>query len=211
MTALIVCSGSIKDYSHYEKYFKWAKAVICVDGGAKYLRKFGIVPDVLIGDLDSISDEDLDYLVSMNVKIMKYPIQKDMTDTEIAVDYAVDNGFKEIVIIGGIGTRLDHTLANILLAKKLLDKGVKCTLVDENNELILINDRIKIEKEKNVKVTLLPLTDVVEGITTKGLYYQLNCEDIVMGSSRGVSNEFLDDVAEISVKKGILAVIKSKD
>jgi len=211
MTALIVCSGSVDDYSCYEKYFKLAKSVICVDGGAKYVRKFGIVPDVLIGDLDSISDEDLEYLMNMKVKVMKYPSQKDMTDTEIAVDYAVDEGFKEVIIIGGIGTRLDHTLANILLAKKLLDKGVKCTLVNENNEITLIKDSIKIAKEEDVKISLLPLTNVVEGITTKGLYYPLNCEDIEMGSSRGVSNEFKDEVAEISIKSGILIVIKSKD
>jgi thiamine pyrophosphokinase len=211
MTAIIICSGSIKDCFYYEKYFKRAKFVICVDGGAKYLRKLGIVPNVLIGDLDSISNEDLAYFKDMNVEIMKYPSQKDMTDAEIAVDYAVDKGFKEIVVIGGIGTRFDHTLANIFLLKKLLDKGIKGILANEKNEITLIKDRIKIEKEEDVKVSLLPLTGIVEGITTKGLYYPLNCEDIEIGSSRGVSNEFKDEIAEVSIKSGILIVIKSKE
>jgi len=211
MTALIVCSGSISDCFHYEKYFKRAEFVICVDGGAKYLRNLGIVPDVLVGDLDSISGEDLEYFKAKNVETIKYPTQKDMTDAEIAVDYAVDKGFTEIIIIGGIGTRLDHSLANILLVKKLLDKGIKGILVNENNEITMIRDRIEIEREKDVKVSLLPLTGVVEGITTKGLYYPLKGEDIEMGSSRGVSNEFKDEVAEVSIKNGILIVIKSKD
>lgn len=211
MTALIVCSGSISDYFHYEKYFRRAEFVICVDGGAKYLRNLGIVPDVLVGDLDSISNEDLEYFKSLNIEIIKYPTQKDMTDAEIAVDYAVDKGFTEIIIIGGIGTRLDHSLANILLVKKLLDKGIKGILVNENNEITMIKDIIEIEREKDVKVSLLPLTGVVEGITTKGLFYPLKGEDIEMGSSRGVSNEFKDDVAEVSIKNGILMVIKSKD
>ena len=211
MTALIVCSGSIKDYSYHKKYFEKAQFVICVDGGAKHIRKFGLVPDVLIGDLDSISGEDLEYFIDMKVKIIRYPSQKEMTDTEIAINYAIDNGYKEVVIIGGIGTRIDHSLANILLLKQLLEKGIKGILANEKNEITLIKDRIKLEKETDAKLTLLPLTKVVEGITTKGLYYQLNCEDIELGSSRGVSNEFKDEIAEISIKSGILIVIKSKD
>lgn len=211
MTALIVCSGSINDYSYHKKYFERAQFVVCVDGGAKHIRKFGLVPDVLIGDLDSISAEDLEYFKDMKVKIIKYPSQKEMTDTEIAINYAIDNGYKEVVIIGGIGTRIDHSLANILLLKQLLEKGIKGTLANEKNEITLTKDRIKVAKEKDAKLTLLPLTKVVEGITTKGLYYQLNCEDIELGSSRGVSNEFKDEFAEISIKSGILIVIKSKD
>jgi thiamine pyrophosphokinase len=211
MTALIVCSGSIMDYSHYKKYFEKAKYVICVDGGAKHIREMGIVPNVLIGDLDSISDVDFQYLKDKKVETIKYPSQKDMTDAEIAVDFAADKGFEEIIIIGGIGTRLDHSLANVLLLKKLLDKGIKGILLNENNEITLIKDKIEIEKEKGVKLSLLPLSGVVEGITTKGLYYPLNNEDIEIGSSRGVSNEFKDEVAEVSIKSGILIVIKSRD
>ncbi|NLL04244.1 MAG: thiamine diphosphokinase [Clostridiaceae bacterium] len=211
MTALIVCSGSIEDYSYHMKYFEGAQFIICVDGGAKHIRKFGLVPDILIGDLDSISKEDLDYFKDLKVKIIKYPSQKAMTDTEIAVNYVVDNGYKEVVIIGGIGTRIDHSLANIFLLKQMLDKGIKGTLANEKNEITLIKDGIKIKKEKGAKLTLLPLTKVVEGITTKGLYYPLDCEDIELGSSRGVSNEFEDEFAEISIKSGILIVIKSRD
>jgi len=211
MKALIICSGSVEDYSYYKKYFEGAKAVICVDGGAKHLRKFEVVPDVLIGDFDSISYEDFEYYKSMNVEIKKCPTKKDMTDTEIAVNYSIDKGFKEIVIIGGIGTRIDHSLANILLLKQMLDRGIKGTIVNEKNEITLIRDRIKVDKEKDFNITLLPLTNVVEGITTKGLCYRLNCEDIEMGSSRGVSNEFKDESAEVSIRDGILIVIKSKD
>lgn len=211
MTAIIVCSGSVIDYSYHEKYFKRVESVICVDGGAKHVRKFGLVPDILIGDLDSIFEEDLEYMNSLNVKIMRYPSEKEMTDTEIAVKYAMESGYSEIIIIGGIGTRLDHSLANILLLKQMLDKGIKGTLVNENNEITLTKDTICVMKEDGIKLTLLPLTNIVEGISTKGLYYELNCEDIEMGSSRGVSNEFKDDTAEITIKSGILIVIKSRD
>lgn len=211
MVAIIVCSGSIIDYSYHEKYFNIAKSIICVDGGAKHLRNLELVPDVLIGDLDSIQKEDLEYLNSLNVRIIKYPSEKNMTDTEIAVDFAVESGYTEIIIIGGIGSRLDHSLANIFLLKQMLSRGIKGMIVNEHNEIMLVKDRIFVMREEGYKLTLLPLTNVVEGITTKGLYYELNCEDIEMGSSRGVSNEFLDETAEITIKKGLLMVIKSRD
>lgn len=211
MTAIIVCSGSVIDYSYHKKYFNKAESVICVDGGAKHVRSFGLVPDVLIGDLDSISEEDLEYFKSLNVKIMKYQSEKDMTDTEIAVDFAIESGYTEIVIIGGIGTRIDHSLANIFLLKRMLDRGIKGLIVNEQNEIRLIKDRISVMREEGSKITLLPLTNLVEGITTKGLYYELNNEAIEMGSSRGVSNEFSADAAEVTIESGILIVIKSRD
>ncbi|OPZ92733.1 MAG: Thiamine pyrophosphokinase [Firmicutes bacterium ADurb.Bin419] len=211
MTAVIVCSGSVVDYSYHEKYFKSAKLIICVDGGARHIRNMGLVPDVLLGDLDSITEEDLEYIASHNVKVVKYPSEKDMTDTEIAVNYAVERGYTEIIIIGGIGTRFDHSLGNIFLLRKMLDKGITGVIVNEHNEISLFKDRIRILREEGFKLTLLPLTDVVEGISTKGLYYELNCEDIEMGSSRGISNEFSAEVAEITLKNGILMAIKSRD
>lgn len=211
MTAIIVCSGSIIDYSYYEKYFNKAECIICVDGGAKHVRSFGLVPNVLIGDLDSISEEDLEYFKNLNVKIMKYQPEKDLTDTEIAVDYAIESGYTELTIIGGIGTRIDHSLGNIFLLKKMLDRGIKGLIVNEQNEIRLTNDKISIMREEDTKISLLPLTNVVEGITTKGLYYKLNNEDIEMGSNRGISNEFSAETAEVTIKNGILIVIKSKD
>ncbi len=211
MTAVIVCSGSVIDYSCHEKYFKNAKFVICVDGGAKHIRNMGLIPDVLIGDLDSITKEDFEYLSDRNVKVVKYPSEKDMTDTEIAVNFAVESGCTEIIIIGGIGTRLDHSLGNIFLLRKLLEKGIKGVIVNEYNEITLIKDRISILREEGFKLSLLPLTHIVEGISTKGLYYELNYEDLEMGSSRGISNEFNAETAEITLRNGILMVIKSRD
>lgn len=211
MTAVIVCSGSVIDYSFHQKYFKNPGLVICVDGGAKHIRKLGLIPDVLIGDLDSITKEDFQYLSQLNVKVVKYPREKDMTDTEIAVNFALESGCTEIIIMGGIGTRLDHSLGNILLMRKLLDKGINCVIVNEHNEITLVKDKISILREEGFKLSLLPLTDIVEGIKTKGLYYELDYEDLEIGSTRGISNEFNADEAEISIRSGILMVIKSRD
>lgn len=211
MTAIVVCNGSIFDYSYYKKYFVAATFVICADGGASHLKKFGIKPDVLVGDFDSIDSEDLEYYKSLNVEIIKYRFDKDMTDTEIAVGIAVKRGFEDITIIGGSGTRWDHSLSNVFLLKQLLDLNVRGRIVNEQNEIILTSCNIKIEGMDGFKISLLPLTEKVEGITTRGLLYPLNDESLCMGESRGLSNQFSQESAQIFIKSGILMIIKSKD
>lgn len=211
MTAVIVCNGSIKDYSYYEKYLSRAKHIICVDGGSRHLRNLGYTPDVLLGDFDSISASDLKEYRDMGVEILKYPPEKDMTDTELAVEYTARKGYKDVIILGALGTRFDHSLSNVLILKKMHDNGIKGVIINEYNEIQLISDRITLDREDGVKVTLLPLTEKVEGVTTKGLKYPLKDATIYLGSSWGVSNEFEGDVAEVSIRKGLLFVIKSKD
>ncbi|HOM02131.1 MAG TPA: thiamine diphosphokinase [Acetivibrio sp.] len=211
MYALIVCNGSIIDYSYHRKFFDEADFIVCVDGGALHLKKLGIKPDVLLGDFDSIEDKQLEYYREQKVTILEFPTEKDMTDTELAVDTAIDRGYKDIVIIGGTGTRLDHTLSNIFLLKKMLDRGVKGRVVNEYNEIFLITDSVEVEAEEGCYLTLLPLTSKVEGITTKGLYYPLKGETIEMGSSRGVSNCFIAPTAQISITSGILMVVKTRE
>ncbi|GAE86853.1 thiamine diphosphokinase [Acetivibrio straminisolvens] len=120
MYALIVCNGSIIDYSYHKKFFEEADFIVCADGGALHLQRLGIKPDVLLGDFDSIEDKHLEYYKEQNVEIFKFPSEKDMTDTELAVDTVIDKGYKDIVIIGGTGTRLDHTLSNIFCLSKCL-------------------------------------------------------------------------------------------
>lgn len=210
-TAVIVCNGTISDYTYYNKYFDASKFIISVDGGASHLRKFGIKPDVLLGDFDSINKADFDYFKELSVEIVKFPAQKDMTDTELAVELAIEKGYKTLVFIGALGTRYDHSLSNIFMLRQLLNKGIEGIVVNETNEITLIHDKIRIYKEEGIKVTLLPLSETVEGVTTKGLYYPLSNAVLEMGSTWGVSNEFASDIAEISISKGLLLIIKSRD
>lgn len=204
-------SGSIEDYSHYEKYLGESPYIICADGGAGHAKSLGVKPDLLVGDFDSISVQDLDYYKEIGTEILKYPVEKDMTDTQLAVETAIQKGFEEVVLIGALGTRFDHSLSNIFLLKKLLDAGVKGKIVNEHNEITLISDRIRLQRESGTKVTLLPLSGEVHGVTTSGLYYPLEDADIMLGSSWGVSNEFTSEIAEVTVKSGLLLVIMARD
>ncbi|MDQ2087160.1 thiamine diphosphokinase [Herbivorax sp. ANBcel31] len=211
MTGIIVANGSIEDYSFYKKYFDGENLVIAADGGAFHLRRLGVEPDILLGDFDSISKEDYNFYNKSNIELLEYPKKKDATDTEIAISEAVKRGCNKIIIIGGVGSRFDHSISNVFLLKQMLDKGVIGIVVNEYNEIYLVRDRISVEAEKGYKLSLLPVTERVEGITTKGLYYELADDTIELGSSRGISNEFLSDNAEILIKNGTLMVIKSKD
>lgn len=211
MKCVIVCSGTINDYEYLKKYFEGAKLVISVDGGALHLRRFGIKPGLLVGDFDSITPECLKEYESQNVEIIKFPEKKDMTDTEIAVEIALERGSTNIVFLGAMGTRLDHSLSNIFHLKKLYDNNVTGLLADERNEITLIDSNIKLDRAEGMKVTLLPLSTVVRGVTTKGLMYPLFNATMSLGSSWGVSNEFDGDTAEVAIAEGLLLVVKSRD
>ncbi len=211
MTALIVCNGTIKDYSCYGRYFEEASFIIGADGGACHLRRFGIMPHLLLGDFDSISKDDYEYFAGSGTEVIKYPPEKDMTDTELAIEAASQRGFRKIIIIGGLGTRMDHSLSNIFILKSMFDRGLKGIIADERNEIEIIDHTALLKRENGVKVTLLPLTPKVEGVTTEGLYYPLNNATLHMGSTRGVSNEFACETARVTVKKGLMLLIRSKD
>lgn len=211
MKAVIVCGGSISDYQYLHRYFANAGLIISVDGGARHLRNFEVIPDMLIGDFDSISDEDYNMFVDKDVEIIGFPIEKDMTDSELAIELAVKKGCKDITLLGATGTRLDHTLANVFLLKKMLDKGVGGKLVDEYNEIELIDKYIPLEKAEGIKVSLLPVFGKVTGVTTEGLYYPLSNATLEPGTTWGISNEFLEEKASVKIKEGLLLIIKSKD
>lgn len=211
LTAVIVSNGDMADYSYYRSCFDRAGLIICADGGAYHLRRCGIKPDVLLGDLDSISREDLAWFEKEGVCIERFPAEKDMTDTELAVEYAAAKGYTELILAGSLGTRMDHSLANVFMLKRMLDKGIRGRIVNERNEIVLIRDRIRLEREEGMKVTLLPLTEKVEGVTTSGLYYPLDNATLELGSSWGVSNEFSSDTAEITIHSGLLLVMKARD
>ena len=211
MRCVVVCGGSVKDYSSLRKYFEAADLIICVDGGACHLRNLNIVPDILIGDFDSISAEDYAAFANAGAETVRFPREKDATDTELALELAVERGCRSIVMLGALGTRLDHSLANVFLLKRLLASGVKGIIADEHNEVELIDKSICIKRENGVKVSLLPVCGAVTGVTTSGLYYPLADATVEFGSTWGVSNEFSGDTAYVTIKDGLLLVIKSQD
>lgn len=211
MNCLVVGSGNVESNELLLSLAKSSALIVCADGGASYLQRAGIIPHVLIGDFDSIEPALLNSFKALDVEIVKYPSKKDFTDMELALDYAVKRGATRIFIMGATGSRLDHTLSNIQLLHKLADSGVEGVIANENNFIYLITSSIELCKKDGYKLSLLPASETVEGITTQGLAYPLKDAVLHVGTGLGISNEFMDEKASVSIKSGKLYVIVSRD
>lgn len=211
MKCVIIANGDISNYKGIRKIINDCDFIICADGGAKHLLKINILPHMIVGDLDSIDEDAKKKFEDSNVVFYKFPKKKDYTDTELAIEYAIKKGATEIIFLGAIGSRMDHTLANITLLLPLLKKGVKGKIVNEHNEIMVVNKEMEIEGAIGDLLSIVPLTPKIEGVTLKGLEYPLDDETILMGSSIGISNKFVGRKATISVRKGNVLLIKARD
>jgi len=209
---LIVSGGNVEDYilKNFRHEFDY---IIASDRGLEILDEFNITPNYIIGDFDSIHKKVLDkYINNKDIIIKELNPEKDYTDTHMALKLAIELKSTEITIIGAIGTRLDHTIANIHILKETLEKNIECKIIDKRNEIQLINKKTTLKMNDNYKnISLIPLTTKVSGVTLKGFKYSLEKSTLEIGHSIGVSNEQIEKYAEIDLEKGILILIKSKD
>ncbi|OOO00586.1 MAG: thiamine diphosphokinase [Epulopiscium sp. Nele67-Bin004] len=210
MRVAILVNGSYGDYSFCDDIGQ-ADFVICADNGLTHAKKLGVMPNFIIGDFDSIKDNILDKYEQMGIDIKKLNPIKDETDTECAITHAIEIGATHIVVYGGVGTRFDHSLANVHLLSMALDKGVVAELRNEYNTISMINNSITLGGQKDDIVSLLPFSFRVDGVCTKGLFYALEDGVFELGKPYGVSNCMTENVATITIKSGKLIVIKSRD
>lgn len=211
MKVVCVCNGSISDYDKMKKYIGVSDYIISVDGGAGHLRKMGIDPDILIGDFDSADSQDLKYFIDKGLEVSRFPVEKDMTDSELAIEKAVELGADELLFLGALGTRIDHSLANILLLKKMLAMGLRGCIADEHNEIYMFNSSFNLKRKEGYKLSLIPVTEKVTGVSTRGLKYVLENATMVLGTSWGISNEFEDETATVNIESGTLIACLSCD
>lgn len=184
--------------------------IIAVDKGLEILDKCKVQPNYIIGDFDSVNKD----LVQKYKKseIIKLNPEKDFTDTHMAIKLADKIKSNYITIIGAIGTRIDHTIANIHILKECIERKITCEIIDKNNKIMLIDKPCYINLEKEYKyISLIPLTTKVTGVILEGFKYPLKNATLSIGESIGVSNEQIEQKAKIELKKGILICIKSRD
>lgn len=180
--------------------------IICADGGLKHALQAGIKPDIVIGDFDS-----LDMEIPENIQTLILPSEKDITDTAQCLDYAVEQGYTSIFIVGGMGGRLDHTLANIQNIVKYSKENIKIIMVDQNNYFIaLTNDSTTLPKLEGYHLSLISHTEICEGVSISGVHYPLENDTLTNDFPLGVSNEFEADFARIEVQKGTLLIVLSR-
>ncbi|QUI22928.1 thiamine diphosphokinase [Vallitalea pronyensis] len=213
MRTLIITGGTV-NIDFLKGFYKEHVYDFCmgVDKGAEYAYKAGIKPDMVLGDFDSASSDVVAYYEHIkDIEVHCFPVEKDETDTHLALLEAIKLGSTRIDMIGGIGSRMDHTLANIHIMKLPLEQGILCRMIDESNIISLANEHIQLNKGHYPYVSLIPLTSKVEGITTHDMKYPLHDYTMVQGISVGISNEILNQVGAVTLQEGILVVIQSRD
>jgi thiamine pyrophosphokinase len=210
MKTIIFANGRIKELGLLDGFVQEGDYLIAADGGMKHIRALGKVPDLLVGDLDSIDQEDLDWLEEKDVEVRKFPVRKDQTDLELAILEAVDLGAARVVIAGGLGGRIDQTLANINLLLIPEVQNIDVRMDDGREELFLITRHAFIHGEAGDLVSLIPLSRPASGIKTKGLEYKLHDETLFPERSRGISNVMKKDTAEVSLDSGEILCIHTR-
>ena len=211
MRALIFSGGVYEDPQYYRRYLDDAELVIAADSGAGAVLALGRLPDVLIGDMDSIRTDELrDIKNGRQVEVITQPAQKDYTDTELAVRLARDRGAVEIFICGALGGRLDHELANVSFLVKGESWGVDIRIVDEAQELVMLipGRRNRIPGDLGDIVSLISLSEQSTGVTTADLEYPLMAETLPFLSPRGVSNIISGPEPSVIYDQGRLLLVR---
>ncbi|MBC3887628.1 thiamine diphosphokinase [Acetobacterium paludosum] len=211
MNVIIFTNGDYTSLEFYEAYIKKINQpyIICADGGANFAKKLNIMPDIILGDMDSISRETTAFY--RNVKYERYPVRKDKTDTELAINHAIKMGASEVTILGALGSRLDHSLGNIFLLTCFLDVGIKGKIVNEKNIIFLIKENETFEFPIGTVVSLLPIGGDVEEINISGFEYPIVNGRMTMNKPYGISNVVIHQEQKIAFEKGLLLVIISED
>ena len=137
MNCLIVSGGQPPSKALLFRHFKQSVLIIAVDGAAALFKRYALVPHVLIGDFDSIDEVTVSSLAGEGVKIARLEPEKNETDTQAALDYAIDAGASQIVLLGATGRRMDHALGNIAMLTRAHRAGVICRIVDSQNEIFI--------------------------------------------------------------------------
>ena len=185
-----------------------ADLLIAADGGGNALFAAGIVPQLVIGDLDSLAPEAEAAFAAAGASIIRYPAEKDETDLELALLAAVARGGDTIDVLGALGGRWDQGLSNVALLALPELEGRRVRLLDTGQEAYLARGETPIPGAEGETVSLLPIGGAARGITTRGLYYSLHDAELRFEHSRGVSNVITQPPASVVVREGMLLVVR---
>ena len=203
----VIVSGGVAPLGKELEAIYQARHLICADSGANHLFRLGVLPELILGDLDSVEQSVHEYFAVQGVRIISYPAKKDITDTQLALDYALENGAKRMTIVAASGGRIDHFLANIQLLMRYNNDLVCLMLVSGDSTAYLCKDTVGVKGCVGDLLSVLPLTPTISKVNLSGLAYPLVDAEIEMGNTTGISNEFISDFATISIGKGTAMII----
>ncbi len=209
MRAVVFANGELNDAEQTAKWLTENDLVIAADGGSRHCLALGVIPDILIGDFDSLEPGQLADFEIQGSQIFQHPARKDFTDLELALRYACEQGVEEILVFGALGARWDQTLANLLLPAHPDLACAAISLIDGRQEIRLVRpgEPLFVHGQPGDTVSLIPLNEDAVGVSTWGLEYPLINEILAFGATRGVSNVLVNETAEISLLQGRLLCI----
>ena len=210
MSSLIMSNGEYGDPDWYGLQKKNFRHILCTDGAAAKARELGIIPDAIIGDMDSIHEEDLFFMEQSGVKIYLHSPEKDFTDTFLALRQAEEYQLKDITIWGGTGGRLDHTLSNLFSVISFVRRGMRLTFDSPDLTIHAIRTHLTLHGKIGDTVSLFPMGEKVAGVTLTGFKYPLRNAILEPELPIGISNVLLGKENSISIDSGILAVFHYK-
>jgi thiamine pyrophosphokinase len=208
--AVIFANGKLPDLKSAQSLLKKGDYWIAADGGSTHALECGRAPDVLIGDFDSIPDAVREALLRAGTEAHSYSARKDENDLELALRFAADAGYSDILILAALGGRIDQTLANLSLLgdPALAGRDVRCD--DGVEEIVRIEKNAVLRGAPGDVVSLIPFGVAAEGVCTEGLEYPLRGETLFPYKTRGVSNRMQAKQAGISLKGGVLLCIHTR-
>lgn len=210
MRAVLFAAGAVHHLERVRQLAGQPDLVICADGGLRHAVALGLTPDLLVGDFDSLEPALLANAQRNGLPILRLPVEKDKTDSQVALEEAVRRGADEVLLVGGSGSRLDHTLSNLLLLPGI---PVPVTLTDGLNiaRLLRPGQSLQVQAQPGAYLSLVPLSPVVTGVCVDGVHWPLTNATLRWGDSLGISNRITAGLAAVSAAEGFLLVVQAWD
>jgi len=209
LKAIVFANGEFEAPPDLAARIAAAALLIAADGGLGHLQLLDLQPDVVVGDLDSVDAAEAAALEEAGVQVLRHPADKDQTDLELALLAARQRGADAVEVLGGLGRRWDHSLANVLMTALPELSELPITFLHGEQRLFLIREVAEFEAQAGSRVSLIPVAGDAIGVRTVGLLYPLASERLVFGGSRGVSNVMAAERAQVELDEGLLLCVIS--
>lgn len=207
---IIFVNGEVPSVEAVRAVLQREDVVVAADGGARHAIQLGLVPAVVVGDLDSLTDKDRSLLESLEVRLLQFPRNKDETDLELALRHALGLGMPTILLVGALGGRLDHTLGNLAILNDPALAGYDIRCDDGREEVFFCRESAGVRGQSGDTVSLIPWGGAVRGVRTSGLKWALAGDTLYPHKTRGISNELTGEFAEIQISSGLLLIVHTR-
>ena len=210
MSRIVVFANGKLNHSEVLKgHLRSTDRIFCANGGTIHALALDLEPEIVVGDLDSLSTDAVNALKATGTIIDRHPVAKDQTDLELTLDRALEQNPTEILLVSALGGRLDQMLANIFLLSRQLYRGIRMTLLDGYQwaALVRAGETLTVPGRKGDTVSLIPLSPAVSNVTFTGVQWPLEKAALEFGSTWSVSNKMTETEAKVSIRSGLLLVV----